>query len=1132
MNSKQLIIGKIQSYRRKKLTYIVWAGLINLIVYFSIIWMGTFIADTAFYFSTPTRIVLLVIVSCLSLYLLYQNILLPIILYFYSRYTHDFTLITREIGENVPQLADKLTNIYQLITGDIGKESIELRDYAVEKYAEKIKDIDFNKDIKLKRYLLPYSLIFFVIIAAIFLFINMYQLIGLSALRIFNPWGEYEPVPQFIFQVNPGTMDIISGNSLTVSVTYQGPRIQKCLFKYKFRNADGYQITEMMEEKGLYTALVENLKKPIEYYIQGVPEIYTEWYEKIMSEKYDINILYPPYIADLQVKIYPPAYTHLPVQYLERNTGDILAYKGSKIEIDAKANKELINAFLIFEENEILPIKVMNTKMNAYFIATKDVTYHFKILDHNSIINQNPIEYSITILEDLPPLVEIVEPGKDVELSPDAAINLLIEGNDDFGFGELYLNYQIIGSVTLEADSVWYKIPIPLIVSNIKYFQQYYPWDLATLPVSFDDAIKYYVTLSDNNAFERANLAKSFTYYIRFPSLNQIFEEFSSRQNNNIKELEEIVKESKEVEDNLQKLNRDLKKKSEINWEEKREINASLEQQKIIHERLEEIENELNESIQKLENDQLLSNEIFDKYQQLQELFMQVVTPEIIKAMEETKKLLDKISKGNIDNSLENFQISQKQLLEKLERTLELYKKVKIEQELDRIVQMAKKISEEQKKISKQLDTDEGLNSEDISRIEARETAQERIFENLVQSVDSLTELDVMQNISETDNLLQNARNYINQSNIKSKMKSILAVLAEKDQISALQQSDQLSENLESLYQQLKQAQQSLLSDQKEKIMSKMIKNTEDLISLSKEEESLIGNTKKLSNLSDQFRDMTIRQYNIKEDVDQVIRELIALSKETFSLPPELNISLSKVQNSIEESINALENRNQKKAEENQTNVMAALNQSVILMQNSMEMISESSSGLGFEQFLQQMQNITGEQCRLNQETLSLFQNMGNRGNLTLEEQSQLKRIAAEQAAIKQTMEQLHDAMGNRSDILGRIDRMAKEMDEIIKDMEEFKIDRKTIERQQQILSRMLDAQKSVRGKEYSRKRIAEIGKEYFRRPPSERLETIDKMREKLRKELLKALQEGYNPDYEMLIENYFKKLNKLYLEN
>jgi len=93
--------------------------------------------------------------------------------------------------------------------------------------------------------------------------------------------------------------------------------------------------------------------------------------------------------------------------------------------------------------------------------------------------------------------------------------------------------------------------------------------------------------------------------------------------------------------------------------------------------------------------------------------------------------------------------------------------------------------------------------------------------------------------------------------------------------------------------------------------------------------------------------------------------------------------------------------------------------------------------------------------------------------------------------------------------------------------MKSLNYDRKTIERQQNILSRMLDAQKSVREREYSRKRKAEVGKEYARQSPSELAETVDEKKAKLRKELKQALEEGYSIDYEKLIEEYFRNLNE-----
>ena len=70
------------------------------------------------------------------------------------------------------------------------------------------------------------------------------------------------------------------------------------------------------------------------------------------------------------------------------------------------------------------------------------------------------------------------------------------------------------------------------------------------------------------------------------------------------------------------------------------------------------------------------------------------------------------------------------------------------------------------------------------------------------------------------------------------------------------------------------------------------------------------------------------------------------------------------------------------------------------------------------------------------------------------------------------------------------------------------------------------NAQKSVREREYSKKRKAEVGKQYARKNPSELQQAINARKERLRKDLKQALEEGYSIDYEKLIEEYFRNLN------
>ena len=97
-------------------------------------------------------------------------------------------------------------------------------------------------------------------------------------------------------------------------------------------------------------------------------------------------------------------------------------------------------------------------------------------------------------------------------------------------------------------------------------------------------------------------------------------------------------------------------------------------------------------------------------------------------------------------------------------------------------------------------------------------------------------------------------------------------------------------------------------------------------------------------------------------------------------------------------------------------------------------------------------------------------------------------------------------------------------MRKVADDLSNKNVDRKTIERQERILSRLLDAQKSVNRREYSRKRKAETGSEFSRKSP-ENPEGLNSENEQLMEIIKKALQERYPRKYDRLIKAYFKSL-------
>jgi len=1122
MDAINQIIRKIFLFQRKNLIYHAIAGSIHFSIVLLIIWLSTFLADSVLYFKSEVRWFILILNGSLTIYLFYQYVLLPIIEFFLLSESKDLTPVTKYIGERFTSISDRLTNIYQLIVSEQPGSSSSIKDYAIRKFAQKITKVNFADKLVLKEYLFPLLIILPVLVGSVLLISTLSGRLSLSAKRILNPTGEYAIVPWYEMSVTPGDARLISGESLTVTVLYQGPETENIIFWHRNQGEKSLQSKVFQKGQSNFHLTLENIRKPIEYYVQAIPAFPAEWHDKLISKMYMLETLNPPLVNELQIVIQPPVYTNLPKRFLDLNVGDVIAYPGSKVNISGRSSKNIKMAEIVFSEEEIKRCKIRDNKFTYNFTISSDKSYYFNISDLEDLHNQSPIEYSITVLDDQYPFVEITEPGEDVEISADGAVNLVIEGNDDFGFKSLHLHYQVHGKIKETRDSTWKKVPIIISSRGAKHFQQSYLWNFANLPVSFEDAVKYYVTVTDNDVIGGPKQGQSNTYTIRFPSLEQLFDEFEMTQDENLESTEDLVKDSDELKKALEEISREMKREKELDWERKRSLEATIEKQKKIQEKLEKIEKELDQAIKKMENNQMFSPELLDKYRQLQNLFQEIATPELLQAMNELQEAMNNLDKKSGQQSLEKLKLNQERFKENLERTLALFEKVKLEQELDRMVKMAEQLKKEQSEISDALEDEDKLSNNERKSLIQKEENQRDLLERIEKSLAELEKNQSLNEYPKSQNHLGDAKK--TGSELQNQMQDLMNQMTAGNQSQAAQSSNQSGRQMEQLYSDLKQAKDEMLASDRKKIMGKMQKITENLLKLSEYEESLTDDTKELSNYSDRYPEVAESQQKILEGLSYVISDIIDLSHETFFILPQISKSLGSANGNMRKSLSELENRRQNSASNHQKQAMAGINESIMSMNQSMEMMSSASSSTGFEQYMEQLQKMAGRQGQLNQESLNFFQS--NQGSLSMEQQGQLRRMAAEQKALQEAMENLSNEMQNRSDLLGNLDHMANEMGEVVEDLQTLNIDRKTIDRQQKILSRMIDAQKSVREKEYSKKRLAEVGKQYRRKSPDDYTNSEDPRLKQLNLDLNRALQEGFNPDYEKLIEEYFRALN------
>jgi hypothetical protein len=316
--------------------------------------------------------------------------------------------------------------------------------------------------------------------------------------------------------------------------------------------------------------------------------------------------------------------------------------------------------------------------------------------------------------------------------------------------------------------------------------------------------------------------------------------------------------------------------------------------------------------------------------------------------------------------------------------------------------------------------------------------------------------------------------------------------------------------------------QQQLLTKQMQETMAALRRAMKDLLQISQKEESLKNETQRSDPNSSRLRDQAEPQQDVQNDLRNVTNGLAELSQKSFVVTPDMGKSIGEALAHMNQAVTGLDQRNGGVAGQEQLGAMASLNQAAQLVQDAMHSMQQDGSGSGSGSLMQQLRRMTGQQQGINMQT----QQMGN--GMSQEQMQQVGRLAAQQEALRKSMEQLNkeaQSSNEHSRILGDLQRIADEMHEVVKDMEQNNINPNTTRQQEKILSRMLEAQSSLRERDFEQRRRSSSGKAPVRTGPAALPSTAET--DKLRRDLMKALEEGYTKDYQELIRRYFEAMGK-----
>jgi hypothetical protein len=862
------------------------------------------------------------------------------------------------------------------------------------------------------------------------------------------------------------------------------------------------------------------------------------------------EILSLPALDHCKIRIAPLSYTGLSAHNLKQGIRQIECPEGSHLQIQAKASISLQEARLCFLPDPdprsrdaaaqarvfSWPLQIdaddsTSRAFGAAFTAKRSGAWWFQLTSQEGLPGRS-LKYHLTVLPDEAPALRVLLPATtEGVLDQKQSLELALLAEDDFGFSALQLVAKRLSPLMRDvfqmpdlqslsaAPAGWTSLDLDLRLLEKGRAIHESAWALNSFELLPDDELLFFFLLADNNAYKGAQTVRSDLYRFKMPGLKELFAENEKTQEDLAKAAEDLVQETRESQKELKKLREELKRGEELTWQRQQKLKQIAKQQEALTERSQEMVKKLEKLEQQMENQQLVSDELLKKVSRLKELLQKAIDPAMLEKLKELSRMAPKNPK-QAPKLMSDMQDLLEQMEQQLDRFLQVLEQMQVEMRLEELAKRAQDLLEQQRVLSEKTPPS-GSKEEHL-----QETAQEQ--KEMAQTSESLEE-DIARAI---DDLSERA-----DFPAKS-MEKIAKGLAEKPPAEQMQQMSQQMQSGQSPSQsqqmdldmqlnQLAEDLQSALEESREMAMEELSARIDrlclQLLLLSRAQEQQSGELKNLSRSSARLPRLALACHDSRMGVVLASNEVDELIRQSFHLSPAVLVTLGTSLRHLDEMLECFHERRTGKLLRLSPMAMGRMNQAFLQLKQAKQQMEQSKSSSGFDQMMEKLSQASKQQQCLNGQCSKLM--CAKPGESQKPLSISFGSAKSEQGSIRESLEEAGEKQGEDGQPqLGDMGKVASDMREAEKDLESKIYTERTKRLQERILTRLLDAQRSLRRQDESKKRESRRAQSQ----PALNPETLLSVHSQaLRRALEESLRVAWTAESEALIRAYFRQLEE-----
>jgi hypothetical protein len=815
------------------------------------------------------------------------------------------------------------------------------------------------------------------------------------------------------------------------------------------------------------------------------------------SDTIEVTVRRPAFLASLALTVRYPSYLRLEDEPAAAGGDTLLLPAGSRIEARGEVTVPLLSAR--WERAGVAAaLRVDGGRFAGSLLPSASGAYRLLLLTADGTpLGEGEVLLAIRLLPDLPPVVEVPLPSGDTTAPTSGALPLVIDARDDHGLIEVVLERRVThaGRVRALADE---RLALPGQTP-----------DRAILPAAIDvsllglvpgDTLRVAVRARDNSPGHQ--LGRSRDIAITLPTRPELRAEERDRAAAIARQLDSLVKESREAQRQSEDLGRAEQRGGDrgLDFDAAKKAEAVAQRQGELLEQAEAAQRALSELRKAAERAGITDSVFQQRLREVQEQLDRALSPELRRQLAELQEALKALDRERTRDAVRQLGDAQQKLREALERSRELFKRAALEGELASLEQESKELAQEQQRWNEQVPSADS----------AQAAAEERKLAQRADSLEAgLREAAKRLEAEQRRRALAQAADTAGVA--ADQMRQAQSAAAKSQRAQAQRSGTKAAGAISKAQQQVQEQREAQQQEWREEIVAQLDRALLETTRLA--ERQLV--------IAEQFRRSTAlgaarsAQGALEEGVQKLMEQVGAASGKNALVSPQILAALAEARTEMQKAREgaASASGNARESADRAGDAVDALNVAAYGLLRSREDVAGAGSGSGFAEAMERMTQLAKQQGQLSQDAGGLLPLMGSTAI-----QQQLQSLAARQRALAQELERLRAQ--------GQVDAkpLGEEARDLARDLERGRLDREMVTRQERLFRRMLDAGRTLQGREEDeqKERQSETARGELSLPPALRAQLLG--RDGIRLPTWEQLQR-LSPEERRLVTDYFRRL-------